>query len=421
MESASLAWVLVSAALVLFMTPGLAFFYGGMDRSRNVLNMLMMNFYCLLIVPIAVGGRRLLAGPGRQRRLHRQLRLRSFLDGHRRSPRTAAAHARDRSPSSGCSPSITPALISGAVADRMKFSAWAVFVPVWLLLVYVPDLQVGLRRLARRARLARLRRRHRDPRQRRHRRARRGAGARQAQGLAARGPPAALDAAGDARHRHPVVRLVRLQRRLGARRQRPGRAGVHEHVPRRRRRRARLGGRRVDPRRPPDQPRRGVGHRRRAGGHHARPPASCRAWRRSSSARIAGVVVLLRREAEVQGRLRRRPRRRRRALRRRARRLAADRLLRRPRRSSGCDVHGGPVLRRRAAAARRAGCSPTASAIVWSFAVTYLIMLALKKTIGVRVSTTRPRSPASTSPSTPRPRTTDRTGLTDGRTNGATT
>jgi hypothetical protein len=45
------AWVLVSAALVLFMTPGLAFFYGGMDRGRNVLNMLMMNFYCLLVVP----------------------------------------------------------------------------------------------------------------------------------------------------------------------------------------------------------------------------------------------------------------------------------------------------------------------------------------------------------------------------------
>ena len=44
MESADVAWVLVSAALVLFMTPGLAFFYGGMDRSRNVLNMLMMNF-----------------------------------------------------------------------------------------------------------------------------------------------------------------------------------------------------------------------------------------------------------------------------------------------------------------------------------------------------------------------------------------
>ena len=52
MESGNLAWILISAALVLFMIPGLAFFYGGMDRGRNVLNMLMMNFYCALIVPI---------------------------------------------------------------------------------------------------------------------------------------------------------------------------------------------------------------------------------------------------------------------------------------------------------------------------------------------------------------------------------
>ncbi|MGA1261595.1 MAG: ammonium transporter, partial [Ilumatobacteraceae bacterium] len=48
MEPAGLTWVLISSALVLFMTPGLAFFYGGMDRRRNVLNMLMMNFYCIL-------------------------------------------------------------------------------------------------------------------------------------------------------------------------------------------------------------------------------------------------------------------------------------------------------------------------------------------------------------------------------------
>jgi len=46
------SWMLVSAALVLFMTPGLALFYGGMDRTRNVLNMLMMNFWCLLIIPV---------------------------------------------------------------------------------------------------------------------------------------------------------------------------------------------------------------------------------------------------------------------------------------------------------------------------------------------------------------------------------
>ncbi len=52
LDTGNAAWVLVSAALVLFMTPGLAFFYGGMARGKNVLNMLMMNFWCLLIVPI---------------------------------------------------------------------------------------------------------------------------------------------------------------------------------------------------------------------------------------------------------------------------------------------------------------------------------------------------------------------------------
>src|ERR1044071_6249929 len=52
MDSGSIAWVLGAAALVLFMTPGLALFYGGMDRSRNVLNMLMMNFWCLLTLPL---------------------------------------------------------------------------------------------------------------------------------------------------------------------------------------------------------------------------------------------------------------------------------------------------------------------------------------------------------------------------------
>ena len=46
------AWVLASAALVMLMTPGLAFFYGGMVRSKSVLNMLMLNFVCLGIVGI---------------------------------------------------------------------------------------------------------------------------------------------------------------------------------------------------------------------------------------------------------------------------------------------------------------------------------------------------------------------------------
>ncbi len=130
-------WVLVSAALVLFMTPGLAFFYGGMDRSRNVLNMLMMNFWCLLIIPIAwvvigysiaggdfdagwfggfdaafLGNLNLTSQAGVD-----ELLLVAFL---------------------GMFAVITPALISGAVADRMKFSAWAIFAPVWMLLVFAP-------------------------------------------------------------------------------------------------------------------------------------------------------------------------------------------------------------------------------------------------------------------------------------------
>ena len=47
-STAGNAWLLVSAALVLFMTPGLALFYGGLDRGRNLANMMMMNFWCLL-------------------------------------------------------------------------------------------------------------------------------------------------------------------------------------------------------------------------------------------------------------------------------------------------------------------------------------------------------------------------------------
>jgi ammonium transporter, Amt family len=136
MEPGDAAWVLASAALVLFMTPGLALFYGGMDRSRNVLNMLMMNFWCLLIVPIvwvAVGYSLSYSGTGS---VIGNLDW-AFLDG---------LEITDDSGGSillsvaflGMFAAITPALISGAVADRMKFSAWAVFVPLWLVLVYCP-------------------------------------------------------------------------------------------------------------------------------------------------------------------------------------------------------------------------------------------------------------------------------------------
>ncbi|MEZ5249343.1 MAG: ammonium transporter [Ilumatobacteraceae bacterium] len=115
-----------------------AFFYGGgMDRGRNVLNMLMMNFYCLLVVPIVwvVVGYSLAQVP--------------FDNGF--IGNVDAAFLKDIAITGedggmtlavvaflGMFAAITPALISGAVADRMKFSAWAIFVPVWSLVVYVP-------------------------------------------------------------------------------------------------------------------------------------------------------------------------------------------------------------------------------------------------------------------------------------------
>ncbi|MEN9644307.1 MAG: hypothetical protein RL238_976 [Actinomycetota bacterium] len=136
MESGNVAWILVSAALVLFMTPGLAFFYGGMDRTRNVLNMLMMNFYCVLIIPIVwvVIGYSLAQVPFENDFLGSldALMLKDIGIGADNGGQLAIIAYL------GMFAAITPALISGAVADRMKFSAWAIFVPVWSLVVYVP-------------------------------------------------------------------------------------------------------------------------------------------------------------------------------------------------------------------------------------------------------------------------------------------
>ena len=135
MEPAGLAWVLISSALVLFMTPGLAFFYGGMDRRRNVLNMLMMNFYCVLAVPVLwmVLGYSLAQVPFEN----------DFIGGFDSFILGDITEAGDGGILAtiaflGMFAAITPALISGAVAGRMKFAAWAAFVPLWLFIVYVP-------------------------------------------------------------------------------------------------------------------------------------------------------------------------------------------------------------------------------------------------------------------------------------------
>ena len=138
MSEGDIAWMLISTALVVFMVPGLALFYGGMDRSKNVLNMLNMNMYCIGIVPLlwvtlswtlgnSSDGSGFWGGDliGNWKNIG--------LKGLNMEPEDLIFVAFLMTFAS-----ITPALISGAVADRMKFSAWALFVPIWVLIVYTP-------------------------------------------------------------------------------------------------------------------------------------------------------------------------------------------------------------------------------------------------------------------------------------------
>ena len=136
MDTGNNAWMMVSAALVLFMTPGLALFYGGMDRAKNVLNMLMMNFWCLLIVPVLWFAFAFsLAQGGDAGGWIGDFDL-AFFKGL--SIANGDSDAIMLATFFGMFAVITPALIVGAFAERMKFSAWAIFAPVWLLLVFVP-------------------------------------------------------------------------------------------------------------------------------------------------------------------------------------------------------------------------------------------------------------------------------------------
>jgi ammonium transporter, Amt family len=141
-NSGDTAWVLVSAALVLVMTPGLAFFYGGMVRSRGVLNMLMMSLGSIGVIGVLwvlfgysmafatdIGGLGLLANPFENFGLAGLLGEDSL---------------------SGTIPSLafvgfqamfailTVALISGAIADRARFGPWLLFAALWAVVVYFP-------------------------------------------------------------------------------------------------------------------------------------------------------------------------------------------------------------------------------------------------------------------------------------------
>jgi len=136
---ANTAWVLMSTALVLFMTPGLAFFYGGMVRSKNFLGMLMQNFFAmgLLAVLWALIGYSLAFGRAGDGGLLGNLSFVGLKDvglvgtGSGIPPILFAAFQMTFA-------IITPALITGATADRLKFGSYALLIGVWLIVVYAP-------------------------------------------------------------------------------------------------------------------------------------------------------------------------------------------------------------------------------------------------------------------------------------------
>ncbi|HMZ14854.1 MAG TPA: ammonium transporter, partial [Mycobacterium sp.] len=160
-DTGDTAWMLASAALVLLMTPGLAFFYGGMVRARGVLNMIMMSVSSMGVVTVlwvlygysvAFGNDKfnLFGDPGQY------FGLKGLIGGN-----AVAAVAADPAAGVEATPAvdialfgtipqtvfvafqlmfaiITVALISGAVADRLKFGGWLVFAGLWATFVYFP-------------------------------------------------------------------------------------------------------------------------------------------------------------------------------------------------------------------------------------------------------------------------------------------
>ena len=142
LDTGDTAWLLAASALVLLMAPGLALFYGGMVRSKSVLNMIMMSFGTLAAVAIlwsVVGyslafgddlGLGLLGDPTQYFGLGQLLAEDS--NGDSTVPLILFAVFQ------GLFCVITGALVSGAIADRARFGAWIVFVSVWTLVVYAP-------------------------------------------------------------------------------------------------------------------------------------------------------------------------------------------------------------------------------------------------------------------------------------------
>jgi Amt family ammonium transporter len=136
MNQADTAWMLISTALVLLMTPALGFFYGGLVRSKNALNTLMMSFISLGFVGVlwALVGYSLAFAPGNAW-IGDMSRV--FLRGVGLEPNGTIPHLLFMC-YQGTFCIITAALISGAIVERMRFAAYVTFISLWAVVVYAP-------------------------------------------------------------------------------------------------------------------------------------------------------------------------------------------------------------------------------------------------------------------------------------------
>lgn len=133
--------VLVSAALVLLMTPGLAFFYGGFVQGRNVLNTMAMSFVMMGIATLvwaSFGFSLAFANGGTLQPWIGNPFSYALLENIPAAWQPLAIPGLSFALFQGMFAIITPALISGALVERISFRFWCLFTPVWLLLVYAP-------------------------------------------------------------------------------------------------------------------------------------------------------------------------------------------------------------------------------------------------------------------------------------------
>ena len=131
MDSGNIAWMLTASALVLLMTPGLAFFYGGLTRAKNVINTIMYSFISMCVVSIVwvLWGYSLAFGTG------------NALIGDFSRIGLSGAGGSDELIMiifQMMFAIITPALITGAFVERFKFTTYLIFLVLWITLVYAP-------------------------------------------------------------------------------------------------------------------------------------------------------------------------------------------------------------------------------------------------------------------------------------------